>query len=62
MIQVCQDGMVNLITGSTDIGTGSDTVLCQIAAEELGIGLNDVAIRRVDTAYTPVDPGSWGAG
>ena len=61
IIQVCQDGMVNLMTGATDIGTGSDTVLCHIVAEEFGIGLDDVVIRRVDTAYTPVDPGSWGS-
>jgi CO/xanthine dehydrogenase Mo-binding subunit len=32
-----------------------------IAAEELGIKLDDVAIKRVDTAYTPVDPGSYGS-
>ena len=61
MIQVCQDGVVNLITGASDIGQGSDTILCQIVAEEFGVGLKDVAIRRVDTAYTPVDPGSWGS-
>jgi 4-hydroxybenzoyl-CoA reductase subunit alpha len=61
IIRVCEDGTVNLITGATDCGQGSDTVLCMIAAEELGIRLEDVAIKRVDTAYTPVDPGSYGS-
>ena len=61
IVRVCEDGTVNLITGATDCGQGSDTVLCMIAAEELGIKLEDVNIKRVDTAYTPVDPGSYGS-
>ena len=61
IIRLCEDGTVNLITGATDCGQGSDTVLCMIAAEELGIRLEDIAIKRVDTDYTPVDPGSYGS-
>lgn len=61
VVRICEDGTVNLITGATDCGQGSDTVLCQIAAEELGIKLENVEIKRVDTAYTPVDPGSYGS-
>lgn len=61
VVRICEDGTVNLITGATDCGQGSDTVLCQIAAEELGIKLENVNIKRVDTAYTPVDPGSYGS-
>lgn len=61
VVRICEDGTVNLITGATDCGQGSDTVLCMIAAEELGITLEDVDIKRVDTAYTPVDPGSYGS-
>jgi len=61
IIRLCEDGTVNLITGATDCGQGSDTVLCMIAAEELGIKLGDVSIKRVDSAYTPVDPGSYGS-
>ena len=60
-IRICEDGTVNLITGATDCGQGSDTVLCMIAAEELGISLGEIDIKRVDTAYTPVDPGSYGS-
>jgi 4-hydroxybenzoyl-CoA reductase alpha subunit len=61
MVRICEDGTVNLITGATDCGQGSDTVLCMIAAEELGVTLDDIDIKRVDTAYTPVDPGSYGS-
>ena len=61
VIRICEDGTVNLITGATDCGQGSDTVLCIIAAEELGIKLEDIEIKRVDSAYTPVDPGSYGS-
>jgi len=61
IIRVLADGSVNLLTGATDAGQGSDVVLCQIAAEELGVALEDIDIKRVDTAYTPVDPGTWGS-
>jgi 4-hydroxybenzoyl-CoA reductase alpha subunit len=61
IVRICEDGTVNLITGATDCGQGSDTVLCMIAAEELGVTLQDIDIKRVDTAYTPVDPGSYGS-
>jgi 4-hydroxybenzoyl-CoA reductase subunit alpha len=61
IIKICEDGSVNLITGATDCGQGSDTLLSMIAAEELGIRLEDIDIKRVDTLYTPVDPGSYGS-
>ncbi|GAH92099.1 unnamed protein product, partial [marine sediment metagenome] len=61
IVRVCEDGTVNLVTGATDCGQGSDTVLCMIAAEELGVRLENIDIKRVDTAYTPVDPGSYGS-
>lgn len=60
-IRICEDGTVSLITGATDAGQGSDTVLCQIAAEELGIPIESIDIKRVDSAYTPVDPGTFGS-
>ena len=61
MIRICEDGTVNLLTGATDCGQGSDTVLAMMAAEELGVRYEDMSIKRVDTAYTPVDPGSYGS-
>jgi 4-hydroxybenzoyl-CoA reductase subunit alpha len=61
LVRICEDGTVNLLTGATDCGQGSDTVLCMIAAEELGVRLEHIDLKRVDTAYTPVDPGSYGS-
>ena len=61
VIRVCEDGTVNLLTGATDCGQGSDTVLCMIAAEELGVRYEDIDLKRVDTAYTPCDAGSYGS-
>jgi CO/xanthine dehydrogenase Mo-binding subunit len=61
LVRVCEDGSVNYITGASDVGQGSDTVMCAIVAEVLGIGLDDVDIKRVDSAFTPVDPGSYGS-
>src|SRR4030043_807081 len=61
MLRICEDGSVNLLTGAADVGQGSDTVMCAMAAEVLGIGLEDFDIKRVDTALTPVDPGTYGS-
>ncbi len=61
IVRICEDGTVNLITGATDCGQGSDTVLSMICAEELGTRYEDISIQRVDSAYTPVDPGSYGS-
>jgi len=61
MVRVCEDGSVNLLSGATDVGQGSETVLCAIAAEVLGIELKDIDVKKVDTEFTPVDPGSYGS-
>jgi 4-hydroxybenzoyl-CoA reductase subunit alpha len=61
IVRICEDGSVNLLTGATDCGQGSDTVLSMITAEELGVRYEDIDIKRVDTSYTPVDPGSYGS-
>jgi len=61
MVRICEDGSVNLLTGATDVGQGSDSIMCAFTAETLGIGLEDVDIKRVDTAHTPVDPGTYGS-
>jgi CO/xanthine dehydrogenase Mo-binding subunit len=58
---VQEDGTVQLTTGSTDVGQGADTVLSMIAAEVLGVGVDDVRFARVDSESTPVDPGTFGS-
>ncbi|MEL7564475.1 MAG: molybdopterin cofactor-binding domain-containing protein [Dehalobacterium sp.] len=52
-IEVADDGTATVLSGACDLGQGSDTVLCQIAAEELGISYKDVRIISGDTAVTP---------
>ena len=61
VVRLCEDGTVDYLTGATDAGQGSDTVLVQIIAEELGLRMEDIDIKRVDTAITPCDAGSYGS-
>ena len=61
VIKVHEDGGISLTTGSTDAGQGSDTVLSQIAAEVLGVHLEDIRYGMVDSDITPVDPGTYGS-
>src|SRR5690606_2618480 len=53
------DGSFNLLVGATDLGTGSDTVLAQIAAETLGVPLEDIIVYSSDTDFTPFDTGAY---
>ncbi len=61
LVKIHEDGSVALVTGSTDCGQGSDTVLSQIAAEVLGVRLEDVRYGTLDSDVTPVDPGVYGS-
>lgn len=61
VIKVHEDGGISLMTGSTDAGQGSDTALSQIAAEVLGVRLEDIRYGMVDSDITPVDPGTYGS-
>jgi putative selenate reductase molybdopterin-binding subunit len=58
-IKMNDDGSFNLLIGATDIGTGSDTVLGQMAAEVLGVPLEDVIVYSSDTDFTPFDKGAY---
>jgi len=49
IVRINEDGRAAIITGEGEIGTGTLTVLRQIAAEELGIPYEDVDITRPDT-------------
>ncbi len=54
-VRVHADGSATIMTGSTELGQGSHTVLPQIAAEELGITYDKVNVVSSDTAITPYD-------
>jgi putative selenate reductase molybdopterin-binding subunit len=58
-LKMNDDGSFNLLIGATDLGTGSDTILAQIAAEVLGIPLEDVIVYSSDTDFTPFDKGAY---
>ncbi len=59
LVKINGDGSIMLLTGSSEIGQGSNTVLAQIAAEELGLGLDDISVISGDTDATPFDHGSF---
>lgn len=52
-VKMNEDGTVVLLTGAVDIGQGSDTTLSQMAAEELGVPYDHVAIVTSDSETTP---------
>ncbi len=58
-IKMNDDGSFNLLIGATDLGTGSDTVLAQMAAEVLGVPTEDILVYSSDTDFTPFDKGAY---
>jgi 4-hydroxybenzoyl-CoA reductase alpha subunit len=59
-IKVQEDGTsATLYTGASDIGQGSDTVLCQMAAEAMGCRYEQMKIVAADTETTPHDFGAY---
>lgn len=58
-IKINDDGSFNLLIGATDLGTGSDTVLAQMAAEVLGVSVEDILVYSSDTDFTPFDKGAY---
>ncbi|MCC6611793.1 MAG: molybdopterin-dependent oxidoreductase [Burkholderiales bacterium] len=62
IVKMNDDGSAVVLTGAIDIGQGSETVISQIVAEELAIGMDDVKIISSDTDTTPQDIGAWISG
>jgi 4-hydroxybenzoyl-CoA reductase subunit alpha len=60
-INIHEDGTVTLFTGLPELGQGSDTVMAQIAAEILGVSLEDIKVISGDTEGAPMDLGSYGS-
>ncbi len=58
-IKMNEDGSFNLNIGATDLGTGSDTVLAQIAAETLRVPTENIIVYSSDTDMTPFDVGAY---
>lgn len=58
-IRLRDDGFYTLYTGSTDMGTGANTVLAQMACEILGCPIENMTVYEADTDVVPFDPGSY---
>lgn len=58
-IKMNDDGSFNMLCGATDLGTGSDTVLAQMAGEILGCPIEDILAYSSDTDFTPFDKGAY---
>ncbi len=58
-VRLNDDGNYTLLIGSTDMGTGSDTILSQMAAEVLGTSIDSIIVNAADTDTSPYDPGSY---
>ena len=58
-IKMNEDGSFNLLVGATDLGTGSDTALAQIAAEVLCVAVEKIIVYSSDTDLTPFDTGAY---
>jgi len=52
-VEGCADGGVRVLVSSTEFGQGTKTVLCQIAAEALGLPYENVEIAQADTNEVP---------
>ena len=47
------DGTFRILTASTEIGQGTKTIFCQLAADALGVGLDNVVLAPQDTSLVP---------
>jgi len=57
MLKMDDFGGVTVMTGSSEIGQGSETVIAQIVAEELGLPIKNIRVINNDTELTPWDVG-----
>src|SRR5204863_7267327 len=47
------DGTFRILTASTEIGQGTKTIFCQLAADALGVGLDRIVLAPQDTSLVP---------
>lgn len=60
-LRVDPDGRVTVFSGKIEMGQGVHTSLAQMAAEELGVGLDAITMVMGDTDLCPWDAGTWGS-
>jgi len=59
-VRIMRDGSVEVLSGVQDIGTGIGTVMAQVVAEVLGLGIDRITVRIGDTEF-PAGPPSYGS-
>jgi len=62
IVRLNHDGTATLYNGAVEFGQGSDTILCQIVAEELGLETEDVTLISNDSELCPMDYNNWLSG
>ena len=58
MIKIDDYGKIDVFTGSSEIGQGSETIIAQIVAEVLGVNVDDINVINNDTDVCPWDVGA----
>ncbi len=59
MIKFNEDGGATLISGVVDNGQGNDSMVVQVAAEVLGLNMEDINLVSADSEITPLDQGAY---
>jgi CO/xanthine dehydrogenase Mo-binding subunit len=62
VVKLHDDGSATLFTGAAEMGQGSDTTMAQIAAQELGVSIDDIRVVSGDTELCPIDQGQFLSG
>lgn len=58
-IKLNDDGFYSLMIGASDMGTGCDTILAQMAADCLDCDMDEIVVYGTDTDISPYDSGSY---
>ena len=61
IVRVHSDGKVTIFSGSHSHGQGHEITFCQIAADRLGLPIDDIRLVEGDTDQIPFGNGTWGA-
>ena len=59
LVKLHDDGGATVFTGATEMGQGVETTMAQIAAQELGLSLDDIHVISGDTELCPIDFGQF---
>ena len=59
IMRIHEDGRVFVFSGEANLGQGANTVFAEIAAEELGIGIDEITVMPLDTDTCPFGMGTY---